>query len=855
MGHIAVITEKSSVATDIAKAMGWSKTGKGFEGTFEGKKVVVQWARGHLITLESPDDVNPEMGWSNPRALVPLPRSVKNVPIIMEPSGKGETPQARLEKVKSALKGASEVILATDPDREGEYIGWLILEHVNFTGPVRRCWLGEGTDEISIKKAMGSLLPASAKKSMARAAEARARCDWSYMYLVRLLTFYGRHGVLGDYLGRGQGRESVVSSGRVQSSALYMIYKLELAIENFVPKTFYNIFGDFKVEGQILDAEYFPTVTREVIESRPAGVTWEPQGLPGENKMDKPLFTDKGTVDAFHKRLMANAASASVEVYKEGKRERHPPITYDLVGAKSDLVKTCKIKGDVAQAVIEDLYEQGFISYPRTAHGELPNALYEPAERDSRLKNIRDIPGFDEAADRAIAIHTGKDKQYKAFKPRSFVSKKLEHHGLIPSNKHVSASVLTSMTPRKMLGNRIQHTSEHMQKGYRLIAGRYLQAMLPPATFATQSIVFKVPTEDILGSPSSLFQAKAERTIDSGYLGLFGDRDGKSSDLPKLVKGSLTPLDKVILKTGKTKAPSRYSEESFEKALQSAARQVNDPELRKYMADGVNKPEGIGTPATRKDIIPTLLARNYVSVDKKGQYHLDSKGREYIEFQMKNDHHWLYRIETTAQWEGNLAEMAALEDDAEAMKLRDQFVEDTLSQIEGYINWMNERFSKTELKQLPREAAKVTPKMKSTIKLIAERKGIPVPRGALTDPAIASKFFDEHGSKSQGEPSKDGTYPPSEAQLKFLATIEKAAGVKASDEVKADRQLLSKFIDQHKSSFEKQINSKPPTQKQIDFAKSLAEKLPEDKKPNPKIYESMAECSKFIDSQMGKRKK
>ncbi len=850
MSKITIITEKLDVAKSMASAMGWVRGKGGFEGKLNGDDVIVQWARGHLVTMESPDDIDPTLGWNNPLRLAPIPRAVKMQVVQEEDTGR-ETSQARFAQIKAALKDADEVILATDADREGEYIGWSILEHCGFKKKVRRCWLAEGMDEISMRKALSNLLPANAKKSLARAAEARARCDWAYMYLVRLLTFYGRHGVLGNHLGRGAGRESVVSAGRVQSAALYMIYKREMDIRNFIPRTFYNVFADFGVTGISLEAEYAPRVTREMTETVIPGVSWEPQGLEGENKIDKPLFIGKKEVDAFSARLKSQAANAKVVDYKEGTREKHPPITFDLVAAKAELSKRCKINGDSAQAVIEDLYEQGYISYPRTAHGELPNNLYEPAERDVRLNCVIGVPGLGDAAQLALDIHTGKHPTYKKFKPKVFVSKKLEHHGLIPSNKTVTPRVLATMTARKRINNKLSHTDEHMRVAYILIAERFVQALLPPVVLATQRIVFEVPAEDLLGNDRSLFIAKAERTIDAGWEGIMTTKTEKASELPKLKNGTPASLDGVKLKEGETKTPSRYSEANFEKALQQAAREVDDPELRKYLADGSNKPEGIGTPATRKDIIPTIKARGYIKADSKGVFFLEPKGQEYIEFQDKNGKHWMYKIETTAEWEGRLSDLAELEDDEKAIDYRDGFVEDTLSNIDEYINWMNSKYSKVDLKPLPRTPSAVTDRMKSAIKSIAERKNIKLPSGVLSNPEKASAFLQEH--TPQRPEGTEGSSAPSAAQLSFLAKVEAAAGVKASDEVKADRKMLSDFIDTHKAKLDAQYKAAPPTEKMISFAKDLAAKLPKEEQPGNEVYERMDACKAFLDAQSKKK--
>lgn len=847
-----IITEKKDVADSMASAMGWKPGNGGYVGTFENAPVRVVWARGHLLTMETPDDIDPTLGWNNPHGLAAIPRTVKMK--IMEEPGVDEnrTLAYRMKVIKSAMDVADEVILATDSDREGEYIGWSILEYYRWSKPVRRCWLTEGMDAKSMTKALGNLLPAKDKKSLARAAEARARCDWAYMYLVRALTLYGRKGLLGPHLGTGEGRESVVSIGRVQSAALYMIFSREMEIRNFVPKTFFKLFGDFDAAGVVLNAEYKPKVTREIIESEPAGVSWESQGSEGDGKLDRPLFTGAEEVKAFEQRLMANAPKAYVSSYEEGTKEQHPPITFDLVGAKSALSSACKISGDVAQAVIEDLYEQGFISYPRTAHGELPMNLYEPGERDTRLKALAGISTLSAAAKRAMDIHAGVDTQYKAFKPKVFVTKKLEHFGLIPTQKNMSANVLASMSARKAVGKKIMHTSQHMQTAYLLIAERYIQALLPPVRLATQKVSFAVPVVDLLGHKESVFVANAERTLDAGWKGIMNAGGNKAAELPKMTKGTITPLKKLNREEGKTKAPSRYSESNFEKAMQNAAREVNDPVLRKYMADGSNKPEGIGTPATRKDIVPTLKVRGYMRADKGGTFFLESKGEELINYLMTHGHHWMYRIDTTAEWEGKLAELTELEDDIKACAERDRFVEDTLSGIEGVITWMNDKYQGQQGIKREGSFGSVTPRMKEAIKSIAGRKGIKLPSGTLTDPQKARAFLNEHAPKREpaadGSPAAASSFAPSEAQLNFLAKVEAAVGVKATDEERADRSKLSAFLDKHK----KALDVQPPSEKMISFAKNLAAKLPKEKQPPAKVFTEMAACRKFIDLQMKK---
>ncbi|AYG47649.1 DNA topoisomerase III (plasmid) [Pseudomonas sp. Leaf58] len=850
MTTITVITEKNSVSIKLAAAMGWSKSALGFSGQWMGNTVHMVPARGHLLTLPAPDEIQPGLGWNNPRAMENIPRTKKLRPIVDAPDYKGRRVEDHLKIIQQALSQSDEVILATDADREGEYIGWSILEHLNWNKGVRRCWLASGEDPASMQKSMANLLPGFEKKSLARAAEARAHCDHAYMYITRVFSHYGQYGLLGNHLGRGGSpRERVISLGRVQSAALYMIYKREEAIRNFVQKTFFNISGDFNTSGISLNAEYTPKVTREMTENVIDGVTWEPQGNDGDNKLDKPLFTGEQQVQQFVKRLEQHAAQSKVLEYSEGTSEQHPPITFDLVAAKSALIKATKITGEIAQTVIEDLASQGFISYPRTAHGELPANLYPANERNPLIKSVMNVPGLAAAAQQAMAIHDGNDPKYKPFKPKCFTTKKLEHHGLIPTLRAVNAQVLANMSPQKKTGDSIRHNGEHMRVAYTLIAQQFIQALLPPVKLATQKITFAVPVIDMLGNDQSLFVAKAARTVDFGWRGIMNVGAEKNAELPKLKNGDPALLEQVLLKEGKTKPPVRYTEQNFEEALKNAAREVDDPVLRKYVASGDDKPMGIGTPATRDTIIPILKARVYITVEKSALF-LAPKGKELIDYQRTSGHDWMHRIETTAQWEGKLGELALLEDDRQAIAMRDQFIEDNLVGLEEYVTWMNDKYATVEKKPLERAPSVVTDKMKQAIKNIAERKNIKPPSGALSDPAKAKAFLDEHMPKREGgEAGNGGVYPPSAAQLGLVAKIEAACGVAVTDEIRASGKLASEYIEKHKPALDAQYKSAPPTESMIKFAKSLAAKLPADQQPSDDVFTRMDACKAFLDAQ------
>ncbi|MBB4861371.1 DNA topoisomerase IA [Pseudomonas nitritireducens] len=851
--YTAVVCEKGPQAKDLAAALGWQRTNRGYEGTHKGRLYVMQWARGHLTRHLDPDEITPGLGWENPFALAPIPRAVKTVPVIEEPDGSNkELSQDRLKRIGSVLKDADSVVIATDPDREGEWIGWAIIEHFNFKGKVERLWLSEGYDKVSVDKAFTNLLPGHVKKSGYRSAEARGLCDRAYMHLVRDMTYWARRGAMGRYLGRGNKRESVVSSGRVQGAALYLIWLQEQKIKNFVAQPFFNIFGDFDVKGTPLThIEYAPKVTQEIIDSQPKGVLWVPRGNAEKKQLDEPLWADKAMVDDFKRRLMENAHRAIVIDYKEAIKSDNPDGTFHLVEAKSLLIKATKINGEQAQAVFEDLYLQGYTSYARTDKKEIPQSFYAPEERNSRFNNVMDVPGITEAANKAMAIHDGKDQQYKPFLPDSYAppNKKLEHWGIIPSNRKVDAAALAAMRPNMKVKDRIVHTAEHMRIAYQLIAKRYVQAHLPPATVATQTITIAVPTKDLLGHDYAVFKAQGRRLIDPGYMAFFPPEKKKDDViLQKLEKNDPVPLTAVELVESKTKCPNRFNEGSFEEVLLKAAKYVDDPVMRAYLADGVNKPEGIGTPSTRETVLPNLRARGYIDVRDKGNIFCEPKGDEYIRYQCDNGHEWMYRIETTAEWEGQLAQLVEIEDDTEALQFQAKFVDATITKIENYIHWMNNKYKDAGLAPLPRELDVVTPKLKELIQSVCKRKNIKVPSGALSDPKKAQAFLDEHGIKRKA-PGEAGGAPgaPSDAQIDYVSKIEAALGIKIGEEDKKDRSKVSAFIEAHKTAYDKAKGQNPPTQAMINFAKKIIERLADDQKPGPEVLESYAACKQFLD--------
>lgn len=828
-----LIAEKRDAAEKIAAAAGWQKQRGYYEGRFNGDTWRVVWASGHLITLKSPKEINPETSWDNPATLVPIPQSF---PLKVIPDSPGRPAAAQpsnyLKNIQYHLKDAREVVIGTDADREGEAIGWTIIEWLGWRGPVSRAWFAAGLDKKSLTEALNSLRPPERTKGWYRASEARRRSDWAFMNLVVAYTFYASYNKFGENLGKGSGREAVMSVGRVQTPTLALIVRRDREIHEFVARDHYKVAATFRAEANAtLVGNYKPKVTQALIDSQPQGVYWQPSTkVPKEGEpdpLDIPLFTDRQLVDAFEKRL--GGQRGSVVSFVTGTKNESPEKTFSLSDAQIAIGNACKISANLAQVVLEDLYEQGYTSYARTAKTDLPANLYEAEERNGVLAALIGIPELTEAAKRAKAIHDGNDGQYAPFMPAVFTTKNLEHHGIIPTKVAMTPAALQSMNPKKASDRgRVEHTAEHMQVAYKLIAKQYVRALFPACVYETQKAEIEVNVRGLLGEDKSRFTASGKRLVDPGWRAAFQESATEDAILPSLQTRADVGVEATEVSASKTTPPKRYTEATLPKAMENIAKEVRDPSLRRTLRQS----EGIGTPATRKEIISTLIARGYIEV-KKSAYYSTSKGRDVI----AHVESWLASPEETAQWEDYLVKICEETNDARAIAMRDRFVQAIIGRVEELIRNMMERFQ-GELGQRNRRLPnKVTPAMQAAIKKVASTLDIGIPSGALSKVDLAVAFLDEHKSKM---PPDDGK--PSEAQIGMLDAIKAnpKAGIEVPADAYLDRKTCSAFLDKH-------IGKRAPTEGQLKFAKMLASELPEDRRPDESVFATAASCSTFID--------
>ena len=827
---ILLITEKKDQAVKLSAAIGLSEKNNCWIGKLNGDDLTVVCASGHLLEMLSPGEVNPELTWNDPKMLVPIPRDYRK-------KVKEGRAQNYLNNIKFHLNGKDEVIIGTDSDREGEAIGWSILQFLGWKGKTKRAWFAAGLDKKSMNSAVNNLREPNITYGYAVAAEARGRSDWPYMHLVRAYSFYSQHNCFGPNLGRGTGKGAATSVGRVQTPTLGMIVKREEEIENFVAKTHYKLSGLFIPVGDSvsINSSYAPEVSLDVINSNPSGVTWEPtkkvtkDGDP--EPLDTPLFTGKKEVDEFIDRLNSSANNASVLSYQESSTKESPPKTFDLPNAVSTLTSSLKVSTSLAQTILEDLYEQGWTSYARTSKSDLPSSLYANEARNEMFDSLSYLPEVNTQAKFAQSIHNGKNERYGKFKPSVFSDKDMEHFGIVPTAQVMTKERFDNLSPRKADGSTVKHTREHMQNAYLIIAKQFVRVMYPPAVYAVQDIKFQVPVQDLLGHSSSVFKSKASRLIDPGWRSAFGDNAEKDNSVSPQIPGNRAILDSLKKEEAVTSPPKRYTEKNLQTSMANIGRTVSDPKLRKLLLNS----EGIGTPATRKQIIQTLLDRGYIEL-KKSTYYPTLKGRDLIKIVPD----WLSNPATTAMWEDYLVKIEEEKDARKAHQMRDDFVSKQVKMVEDLIDHLNSNLFDTKGERVQSGPTTVSAKMKNLIKLISTKKGIEIPKGALTNPQKAKEFLDQNIQKR--DPNL--IYPPSEKQKEFLQTIIDGLPdvIKVPDDVWTDSKATSKFIDENKSQM-------PPSPGQISFAKKLIEKLPNGETAPEGVFDSGVICSKFIESQ------
>ncbi|MGC3873358.1 DNA topoisomerase [Halomonas sp. GXIMD04776] len=767
-----ILCEKHSDQADkIAPALGLTRNGSSYTGTWNGVSLTLVWAAGHLLAPVEPAVVSPEANWRDPRSLLPLPTAFPQTPT--------DRGKKYLGNLKKALSQASEVWLATDPDREGEAIGYEVLQHAKYRGTVKRMWLTGSMEASDVQAAAKRLREGGETISYWRAQQARANADGFWQYLVRAYTASARIGLMGKDLGKGKGKAGVVSAGRVQSATLGLVVERDRTIEGFVPVDHYQA----KITLGGGELSYAPVDP--------------PAGASGIKLQDdgKPLFLDRDAMEAFTQRL-EGADTADILAADTKQTAKHPPLPYSLTALQRDMSKQHGMTATQTLKAADAMRSDGYLTYPRTEHGELPASLYN---RDDLLAILGGAAKADDGL-MAPARLAGRRHCLEGAdvpRPRCFTDKPMNHHGIIPTHNTPDLSA----------------RSDAERKVYLACAQQFIQALLPPATVESLKVSASVDVEDVLERQPALFAGTFKRVVDPGWMTAF-QAPKAQKDLPPLVSGASLPIEAVRLHEARTEPPKHFTLDTLLSAMLNAGRQVEGED-----AAALKKAEGIGTPATRDTVIQTLFDREYIATQRKGKQQLivsTPRGRAFID----NTPRMLSDVRVTAAWERELDAIQNASSDAEAKRLRDTFITQQRDFITTRINEVIETMDNAP--EAVREATNApTENMIAAARKIAASRDLELPEGIEHSFDTCRAFLDEVMQQ---------TPPPTDKMKALAMRLADENGVTLNGELTSFRECKA-FIDKH-------LQNGEPTPKMLAAAEAAA------KRYGVKIPEAARTCIK-----------
>ncbi len=571
MAKTLVLTEKPSVARDIARVLGCKKNGN---GCIIGDKYIITWALGHLVTLADPEAYDNKYKTWRMEDLPMLPNNMKLVVI-------GQT--SKQFKAVSALLGSNEVdkvVIATDAGREGELVARWIIKKANCRKPMMRLWISSQTDK-AIKEGFAALKPASQYDNLYRSAQCRAEADWLIgLNVSRALTC--KH-------------NAQLSAGRVQTPTLAMIVKREEEILRFRPKDYFTVKADF---------DGFSAIYKD--------------------SRNQARFFDAAAAQAVADAVKGQRGTLS-EVKKTYKFKA-PPAAYDLTELQRDANKKYGYSAKQTLSLMQSLYEtHKLLTYPRT---------------DSRYIT-KDVAATLPERLRAIAIGPYKDFANAILRAKPIPTKYIvndakvtDHHAIIPTEQYVDLNKLT-------------REERHI---YDLVVRRFLAVLSAPFEYDEMQVTVTIGKHK--------FYTKGQAVKSAGWKALYdsslnddddGDDDVVSQQLPALSQGQPVFPKGVRIVAGKTTPPARYTEATLLSAMENPTGQVDDGSLK----DALKTAGGLGTPATRADIIEKLF--DSFCVERRGkEIFPTSKGKQLIEIVPPD----LKSAELTARWEQRLSLIA-----------------------------------------------------------------------------------------------------------------------------------------------------------------------------------------------------
>lgn len=500
----------------------------------------------------------------------------------------------QLKAIKELLKEAEEVVIATDADREGDVIGRELLDYYKFKGKVSRLWLS-ALDDASIKKALGNIRSGESTYPLYLAGLGRQRADWVVgmnMTMATTCTY-----------SKGQGTMSV---GRVQTPTLNLVVQRDREIESFKPKDYYVVKAGFDTQAK----QNFIT-------------TWKPAE---EHTDEEGRVIKKNYVDLLLAKINVNQGpvEATVTDFKESKKRTKAPLCFSLSSLQKLSSSKFGYSAKDTLSIAQSLYERHkATTYPRTDCGYLPESQFNEAKAifNSLQTIYPDLAPLVDRADLSFKSEAWNDKKVTA------------HHGIIPT--------LNAKVDLKAM-------SEQEFKLYDLICRYYVAQFLGDYQYSSRSVEVNCKDEFFKASSNTPLIAGWKEAISKELEDIEDDPEPESL-IPKLAQGDIVSCVSLTPEAKQTKPPARFTEGTLIDAMKNIARYVEDAEHKKLLKEN----SGIGTEATRANIIELLINREYLSRNKKQLLSTD-KGRQVIDLAPE----MLKDPATTAKWEELLDNIA-----------------------------------------------------------------------------------------------------------------------------------------------------------------------------------------------------
>ena len=603
MGKSVYIAEKPSVAAEFAKALKLNTKRK--DGYMEAEDAIVTWCVGHLVTMSYPEVYDEKYKrWS----LETLPFMPKEFKYEVIPN------VAKQFRIVSEILNRSDVdtiYVCTDSGREGEYIYRLVEQQANVKGKKRkRVWIDSQTEE-EILRGICEAKNLEEYDNLSASAYLRAKEDYLMgINFSRLLTLkYGNS--ISSYLNT---KYTVLSVGRVMTCVLGMVVRREREIRDFVKTSFYRVVSTIDLDGQTFEGEWKAVKGSRYFESPDL---YKENGFKKKEKAEELIAYLKDGTDG-------NCQVISIEKKQE---KKNPPLLFNLAELQNECAKRVKISPDETLKIAQELYEKKLVTYPRTDARVLSAAVAKEIH-----KNLNGLSKYDMAVPYLQDIlQLG---SHKGLEKTRYVNDKqiTDHYALIPTGQGLSALNSVSQTAKGV---------------YDLIVRRFLSIFYPPAVYQKVSIVTQIKQEQFFSNFKVLSS--------EGYLKVLGSATEQQSEealfaaVKNIKKGDILSVKELQIKEGETSPPKRYNSGSMILAMENAGQLIEDEELRAQI-----KGSGIGTSATRAEILKKLFNIKYLSLNKKTQIITPTMLGEMIFDVVEHSIRSLLNPDLTASWEKGL---------------------------------------------------------------------------------------------------------------------------------------------------------------------------------------------------------